>query len=125
MGVWEWGRWGVPSLNFKAEFADAVESGEKRQTIRRRWRRPIQKGDDLYLYTGLRTKAVRLLGMAICESEEPIRIQYGLIEVAGCVLGWGDRVRFIRADGFERYRDFFLFFERQYGLPFEGVLIRW
>lgn len=51
-------------INFKQQFAEMVESGEKRQTIRRerKGHRQIGKGDHLKLYTGLRTKQCRLLG---------------------------------------------------------------
>lgn len=115
----------MPSLNFRAEFADAVKNGKKRQTIRKVWKRPIQAGDDLYLYTGLRTKAAHRLRIVICESVKPIRIEPMMVEIDGRKLGWGEMFRLAWADGFERLGDFFLFFERQYGLPFSGVLIKW
>ncbi len=53
----------MPSLNFQARFAPLVESGEKRQTIRayRKDGRDPKRGDKLYLFTGMRTKACRPL----------------------------------------------------------------
>ena len=42
------------AFNFSPEFADAVASGAKRQTIRKTAR--AKKGDMLQLYTGQRTK---------------------------------------------------------------------
>ena len=46
------------AYNFQKQFADAVERGEKRQTIRapRRDGRHAKVGDKLQLYTGMRTK---------------------------------------------------------------------
>ena len=72
----------MPALNFKAEFAPLVESGEKRQTIRklRKDGRDPKVGDALYLYTGMRTKKCRKLGIAPCESVQPIEIdEYGCL----------------------------------------------
>ena len=64
----------MPALNFQEQFAAAVESGEKRQTIRSERKRPIKVGDTLYLYTGMRTKRCRKLGSAGCVGIEEIRI---------------------------------------------------
>lgn len=40
----------MPLLNFEYRFADKIESGEKRQTIRAPRKYPIKAGDKLYLY---------------------------------------------------------------------------
>lgn len=48
-------------LNFQKQFADLIEAGTKRQTIRAARKYPIKVGDKLYLYTGLRTKYCRKL----------------------------------------------------------------
>ena len=55
----------MPALNFRAEFADAVERGEKCQTIRayRKDGRNPKPGDTLHLYTGMRTRACRRLAV--------------------------------------------------------------
>ncbi len=63
----------MPALNFKV-FIDKIESGEKCQTIRQQYKRPIKPGDKLYLYTGMRTKNCRKLGEAVCDSVEEIRM---------------------------------------------------
>ena len=66
----------MPALNFKKQFADKVERGEKRQTIRalRADGRNPQPGQTLFLYTGMRTKSCRKLGEAVCSSVEQIDI---------------------------------------------------
>ena len=58
----------MAALNFQKRFAEAVETGEKRQTIRRRRAdgHDPKAGDPLYLYTGMRTKACRKLATVRC-----------------------------------------------------------
>ena len=113
----------MPALNFKKEFADLVESGQKTQTIRQVRKRPIKPGDMLYLYTGMRTKSCQKLGEARCLSIAPIVIfPDGWVNV--------DRVEFPASmiaykDGFNSVEDFINFFLKQYGLPFCGDLIKW
>lgn len=68
----------MPALNFEAQFADAVESGEKRQTVRtaRKDGRPHAKvGDKIRLYTGLGTPRCRLLAEATVTRTTAVRIE--------------------------------------------------
>ena len=60
----------MPLLGFKKQFAPLVEEGQKRQTIRakRRDGRNPHAGETLFLYTGLRTKSCRKLGISGCKS---------------------------------------------------------
>jgi hypothetical protein len=51
----------MAQLNFHATFAPLVESGSKRQTIRAQRKRPIEIGENLHLFTGLRQKGARRL----------------------------------------------------------------
>ena len=117
-------------LNFKKQFAALVESGEKTQTIRAPRKRPICPGDPLRLYTGMRRPECRLLGDAICTSVTPIRIDYGVgtprvIFLNERRLYSTEAIVFARADGFDRLSHMLDFFEREHGLPFVGVLIKW
>lgn len=118
----------MPALNFKSQFADDVESGKKRQTIRPIRKRPIKVGDDLHLYTGMRTKICRKLGMGICGSVMPVRIdaKQKRVVLNGMPLWFHHEIdELARADGFASIGEFFDFFKRQYGEVFEGVLIKW
>ena len=115
----------MPAINFKKQFADLVESGEKRQTIRLVWKYPIKSGDTLYLKIGMRTKQCRKLGEAICKSVQPIKINPCSVILNEKNISGNAISELAKADGFKRYRDFFEFFEKQYGLPFKGVLIKW
>ena len=113
------------AFNFKAEFAEAVECGQKRQTIRLvRLSGNPRKGCALQFYTGMRTKACRKLLEATCKSVEVI-----VIHPSGDVFIDGRKLAavgcFARRDGFKGKDDFLAFFQKQYGLPFTGQLIRW
>lgn len=111
----------MPAYNFKAEFAEAVESGKKRQTIRLRRKRPTKVGDRLYLYSGMRTKRCRKLREATCRCVKPVDIFRGTIRLGGRFLGLAEQVDFVEMDGFESEADFFRFFEAL-GLPVVGTL---
>ncbi len=134
----------MPALNFMKSMAPLVESGAKRQTIRRPGR--FKVGDTIQLYTGQRTKACRKLGKAICTSVVPIVIDFrrtsGEIDVPhvkynGKLVSDSVLIAIAFRDGFgspqknqeERYREavarFMAFFEDHYGLPFEGEIIEW
>ena len=109
----------MPAINFKKEFAEAVESGEKTQTIRKVRKRPIENGDTLYLYTGR-----RLLRTVVCHGAVPIKITKRKI----IVPEWSRNVSMNLVafrDGFDTIEAFLDFFRKQYDLPFEGVLIWW
>ncbi len=118
----------MPGLNFQARFADAVERGEKRQTIRQVRKRPIVAGDTLKLMTGQRQKGqYRSLGEATCLSVEPIAI-YTLeqtINLNGMRLARVLSTAIASRDGFAPSEDFFKWFHDRYGRLFRGVLIQW
>ena len=109
-------------INFSPQFAPLVESGAKRQTIRKLRKRPIRVGDTLRLYVGMRTKACRLLGEAVCGSVECVVFGHGR---GSHPTARQDQEAFARTDGFESYAEMLAWFERTHGLPFEGVVIRW
>ena len=118
----------MPALNFQERFAAAVESGEKRQTIRRAWKRPIKVGDMLYLYTGMRTKRCEGIGQYVCKSVRTIKFTLGTISIDEETYCFGQTHaahHFAKADGFDSWPEMRNWFSDRYGLPFEGVLIEW
>jgi len=118
----------MPVLNFNAQNAPLVESGAKRQTIRRVWKRPIKAGDDLYLKTGMRTKTCRHLGFAVCARVTPVLLLHGSVQVDGTGMPLAAANALAVADGFGGLDPLWAmldFFKTLYGLPFEGVLIQW
>lgn len=116
----------MPSISFMEQFAGPVERGEKLQTIRRVRKVPIKVGDRLYLFTGLRTKKCRKLGVGRCTRVRVIRIESNwAVYRDGRLLGLMGVYKLASKDGFADVGLMFRFFEGQYGLPFEGVLIEW
>lgn len=115
-------------VNFSDQFAAAVERGAKRQTIRAPRCRAIRPGDELRLYTGLRTKACRLLRVARCTAVTPV-----VIHADGLYLGFPPvhcsqpeaLDREARADGVADWPAMRRWFERTHGLPFAGHIIAW
>ncbi len=127
----------MPALNFKAEFADLVEYGEKTQTVRapRKDGRPhCKRGDTIKLYTGMRTKNCRLLRTGTVSRVVPVRIEATEMFLNGqrlpSTIYSRDQIEqtdneFAEADGFESFMDMADWFRKTHGLPFEGVVIYW
>ena len=125
----------MPVLNFQKQFAGAVKSGKKRQTIRAPRKYPIKKGDTLYLYTGMRTKKAVKLNEVVCRSTWVIKINengYNLQNDLGQFWIVSNRQNhilimnsFAQSDGFKDWDDMIRWFEKTHGLPFKGTLIEW
>lgn len=116
----------MPAINFQKQFIDLIVSGEKRQTVRPIRKNPIKTGDTLMLYVGMRTKQCRKLREVVCKEVLPIQISlYGQIFLDEEYLSLDNIIDLARADGFCVTLNFFEFFNKQYGLPFSGALIRW
>lgn len=117
----------MPAYNFKAMFAEAVESGRKPCTIRKRRKRPTKPGETLYLYTGMRTKECRKLREEECLAVVPVRIDEREIVLNGYELdsAQADYLAYLDSGEHWHWRRFVMFFRETYELPFEGVLIQW
>lgn len=128
------------ALNFQAQFAEDVEHGRKRRSIRapRKDGRNPKAGDKLQLYTGMRQRGCRKLGEAICTRVRAVKIDHTGITLDGRPLYAGDAPAyaggvdpehydcdFARADGFGSFGDMADWFAQQHGLPFDGFLIEW
>lgn len=115
----------MPALNYSEQFAGKVESGEKRQTIRKIRKNPIKKGDTLFQYTGMRTKKCRKLREDVCTHAIPLFIGRTIMKLNGHVLAQHEERRLAQDDGFDSLIDFVAWFDCRYGTPFNGVVIRW
>lgn len=116
------------AYSFKQQFAPAVESLVKQQTIRGARKRHAVPGEPVQLYTGMRTKACRKLVEPdpICVGTEPLEILAdGSVMVGGQIIAGQELERLAIADGFADEQAFIEFFSTAYGLPFSGVLIKW
>lgn len=119
------------------------------RTIRTGKNQHASPGEELQLYTGMRTKYCKLIGKARCVSVEPILIDFdyryipnwpaGRIEfgeprhidhgrehLGHVCQGQENLDNFARADGFANWIMMKTFWEEEHGLaPFRGVLIKW
>ena len=115
------------AIDFKPQFADAVASGKKLQTIRAKTK--AFRGCELQLYTGLRTKACRKLRDAICESVVKIVLYKTLAQPLNnaAVVGPALLDEFAKRDGFKTYAEMWAFFEPRADEngEFHGFLIKW
>lgn len=113
------------AINFKKEFADAVASGKKTQTIRRTNR--FKVGDTLQLMSD-----ERKLGEGVVEDIYKVAIYckliYKIVPRRKPMVALKEKQLnfFARRDGFKDFEAMKAFFVAQYGdLPFEGYLIEW
>ena len=117
----------MTAYNFKAQFADDVESGRKKQTIRaaRKDGRVPRPGEHLQLYTGMRTKQCRKLRDATCEYTREVTMTELGMQFDGVALCPHHIEWIAKADGFDSVESFRNFFRSNHGFPFKGHLIKW
>lgn len=121
----------MPLLGFKKRFAPAVESGDKRQTIRERRKdgRDPKPGDTLHMYVGLRTNKCRKLRVAICTNVHRVTIDDGemLLLDGLAMIERSDRNAFAKADGFDSFDEFVDYWQNvmHRELPWHGIVIYW
>lgn len=118
----------MPVLNFQPRFVQAIQTGHKKQSIRATWRDgrfPFRPGQQLYLYTGLRTPAARKIGQAVIVSVDLIHIDYDGIEIGEPPRPVEDLDEFAALDGFPGWEAMQRFWRLTHGLPFDGWLVQW
>lgn len=110
-------------------FAFLVESGVKWCTIRARPKRMPVVGDHLSLreWCG---KPYRSEQRVLCEAvmtrvERILITKSGLVRRDGVLQSIDEIEDLAWADGFKNVGEFFEFFEKGYGLPFEGIVLHW
>jgi hypothetical protein len=119
--------------NFRRQFTAKILNGEKRHTIRLARLNPDRPGSTLHLYTGLRTKAAKLLMRVPCVKVETITIKDGAfgdenhaaISIDGLPLDRSEREALAVRDGFENLEQMIQFWRCSNRLPFEGHIIHW
>lgn len=121
------------AYSFQKRFAEPILDGTKCQTIRAPRKRHARPGEELQLYTGMRTTHCRLIKRVRCIYVSEITILFddqdeeheGII-VPGCDLSVGLE-GFARRDGFESWADLKAFWREHHpGVnEFHGFVIRW
>jgi hypothetical protein len=136
----------MPAYSFQERFIPFIQEGSKNCTVRalRLGRvQHVKPGETIQLYTGLRTKHCRKIGKATCSDVQRIRITKNRIcflvakdtgedlEVvlnnpAGFAWRDGFRPEGSTADSPAGAYDLMVrFISKNYGVPFEGVVIFW
>ncbi len=118
------------AYSFKPRFRGPILAGTKCQTIRAERKRHARPGEQVQLYTGMRTRYCRIIGRAVCTTTSPVTI--------GVAEGWVDdgcgRMidpyfldAFAHLDGFVGWTAMAAFWQREHPdvEVFSGVLIRW
>lgn len=114
----------MPALNFKKQFIEPIESGDKIHTIRakRQDGRDPRPGQTLFLYFGQRTKHCQKLAEKPCKRVRDIKLQLTAntmtVTIDGERLNPAHKFLFARADGFDgRWTKMHEFFWKYYGGP--------
>lgn len=138
------------AYSFKPRFCEPILAGTKTQTIRAHRKRHARVGEELQLFTGMRTKRCLLIKRARCVGlfvvalnlpGEDVEIKTGLGAPGPFLRHFHGEQRltpsggirrsrldeFARRDGFGDWRDLRAFWAMEHpGVDrFEGVLIRW
>ncbi len=118
------------AYSFQKQFSRHIRLLTKQQTIRAERKRHARPGEQLQLYTGMRTRFCSLIGRAVCSEVLPITIDIeGVrVESGGLVLhGHNEMDIFATADGFRDWSEMRGFWRKHHpGVTvFSGVVIRW
>jgi hypothetical protein len=121
------------AYSFRPRFVDPIRAGSKRQTIRAERKRHARPGEELQLYTGMRTRQCKLIGRAKCQDVIAVTLLFndadseaeGVI-APGFVVADG-RDAFAHRDGFATWSELKAFWRVSHpGIDeFTGVLITW
>lgn len=126
------------AYSFKAQFRPPILAGTKRHTVRNDRKRHARPGEELQLYTGMRTRQCLIIGRAICEDVRSISLWFDEDpEMEGIVtpgFGYpGGLEGFAIADGFESWAALKAFWRANHpsiwkpdgSATFDGKLIMW
>ena len=114
------------AYSFQARFAEPILSGVKGGTIRSDRRRHTRPGEEMQLYTGMRTKHCRLIARKQCLAVVPIELNFSASQVLrnGEVF-WDPGIldALARFDGFADFGEMTVFWG--YRPRFEGWHVCW
>lgn len=120
----------MAALGFKKRFVPDIRKGIKNQTIRNFRKVPIVMCEQLYLYTGMRTKFCKKIGEAQCVGTNTITLtqkSYTILDMLTVkVTDLKNLNAFARRDGFSSWKDLVEFWIQEHGqdcFPFTGTII--
>lgn len=118
------------AYSFKKQFGPPILAGTKAQTIRADRKRHARPGEELQLYTGMRTRQCRLIARVPCIAVSPCRIDVQA-HLVFANDNWARTARDLDAfairDGFRSWDEMVAFWRAQHSAitDFRGVLIQW
>jgi predicted transcriptional regulator len=120
----------MAALSFKGRFVDLILDGSKNQTIRNFRKYPINPGETLYLYYGMRTKHCKKLKEVTCKQVSKITITKQGVNIERSPIDRfsyrGQALEFFaQEDGFASWKEMRLWWLTTHELPFTGQLIQW
>jgi hypothetical protein len=120
------------AYSFRPRFVAPILAGTKRQTIRADRKRHARPGEEMQLYTGMRTKHCKLIARMTCDRVEPITLNFchhGSIAVLkeGRLHPVLHLDAFARSDGFGGWDEMREFWREAHGdiSEWTGVLLTW
>ena len=117
------------AYSFQRRVAEPILAGTKRQTLRGSRKRHARIGEEVQLYTGMRTKHCRLIARATCNRVEPVHLDFlrPRILVGNLGLEFPDQLDFFaRFDGFQNFEEMQAFWHDVHSVAlWEGILIGW
>ena len=123
------------AYSFQARFRQPILAGTKTQTIRAPRKRHAAVGEEMQLYTGMRTKYCSIIAKTTCRSTQVIEIHIErdrIILHSGISVGQEPIVgraldTFAERDGFETWADMKAFWLQNHPgvVIFTGVCIAW
>jgi len=119
----------MTAYSFKRQFVEPILAGTKGGTIRANRRRHARPGEELQLYTGMRTKHCKLIARKTCLAVEPIELDFVRMRIHVGPLVLEHRVElstFARFDGFPDFASMAAFWIWTHEtFHFAGWHIRW
>jgi hypothetical protein len=118
------------AYSFNKQFIRPILAGTKQQTIRPDRKRHARVGEEMQLYTAMRTKYCRLIGTATCLGVAPVTIDLpgNIVWVDNnAYQGWEALDAFAQRDGFDGWLMMRAFWIEHHPavLRFTGVMIVW
>lgn len=118
------------AYSFKAWLRQPILDGTKGGTIRNDRKRHARPGEELQLYTGMRTRTCQLIARKICIACDPIRLNLarGRVSLPALDLVLAcDLDTFARFDGFDDWTALCNFWRAEHDAirEFSGQNIRW
>ncbi len=118
----------MPAYNFQIRFEQSLRAGTKRSTFRvvRKDGKVQKVGDQVIMYTGMRTKACNYIGQSKCIGvRKAIVGEDGLCVDSLAPVSKTEADWYAQRDGFKDFAEMQSWVRDTHGLPARGHIIEW